>query len=290
MTTQVTPTIYHLASTTLSDGVGPFLRHVGAGGWTTDSADDAAVLSEVAGRACYRSFGVGLNANVTRVREGNANYLRNSILNQKHGSVLEHATDTFAICDVSRIVTHELVRHRQGTAFSQESGRFIRVDDIHYYMPEALTDDAFLTSVYNELDRPNPGEDDYQSWKDGIAYDFKRGIYEAEKATKNLESVMGLDQLKDFGKKKKLQSAIRRLAPNGMTNTIIMTANHRAWRHITSVRTSSGAEEEIRLVQWLIFKQLRELHPNIYQDAIVTKEEYSLPSDVRVVSFENEKV
>lgn len=290
MTTQVLPQVYHLAGTQIAIGLDEFLNSIGAVDWESDTLDDAALLIEVAGRACYRSFGVGLNANVTRVRDGNANYLLNSILNQKHGSVLEHATDTFALTNVSRIVTHELVRHRQGTAFSQESGRFIRVDDIHYYMPEALKDDAFLTSVYNELDRPNPGEDDYQSWKDDIRRQFTAGMQTSELFVQDLEELVGLDQLKDFGKKKKLQSAIRRLAPNGMANTIIVTANHRAWRHICSVRTSGGAEEEIRLVQWLIFEHLRDLHPNIYQDAIVTMDEFSLPSGVPVVSFTNEKV
>ena len=52
--------------------------------------------------------------------------------------MLEHASYTFAFRDVSRVFTHELVRHRAGSAFSQESLRYVRLADIGFRVPPAL--------------------------------------------------------------------------------------------------------------------------------------------------------
>lgn len=289
MSKRVSPSAFHLATTRIvDDGLLEYLEHIGAPDWTSDALDDHSLLTEVAGRSCYKSFAPGLNKNVRTVRPDNMSYVRDGILGQKHGSVLEHSTDTFALTDVSRIVTHELVRHRQGTAFSQESGRFVRIDEISYYYPDALSDE-FLRTVYDSLPTEHRPENlTYWTEQVGDIFDdFMDAI--SEKVTK-LESVLKLDHVASFDLKKKLQSSIRRLAPSGMATNIIVTANHRAWRHIISARTSGAAEEEFRLIQYEVYKKLHDLHPAIYQDAVVTPDENSLPSTVPVVSFQNEKV
>jgi thymidylate synthase (FAD) len=71
------------------------------------------------------------------VRTDQHEYLGN-LLASLHGSVLEHASDTFAFHNVSRVFTHELVRHRAGSAFSQESLRYVRLAEIGFRVPEAL--------------------------------------------------------------------------------------------------------------------------------------------------------
>jgi thymidylate synthase (FAD) len=59
---------------------------------------------------CYMSFGG------KQFRKTNADYVGN-LINQGHGSVLEHAVWDLLITGVSRSLTHELVRHRAGTGF-----------------------------------------------------------------------------------------------------------------------------------------------------------------------------
>src|SRR5207247_10819607 len=81
---------------------------------------DGQTRIEFAGRICYESYEPGLNPNVTRIREDPADYFRN-IVSRGDGSILEHSAVSFGICHVSRITTHELVRHRVGTAVSQAS-------------------------------------------------------------------------------------------------------------------------------------------------------------------------
>ena len=71
---------------------------------------------------------VGKNENIKRVRDIPEN-IQNAF-NQGHGSVFEHCQLNFIARNCSRVFTHEIVRHRAGTAFSQTSGRFVRGDSV----------------------------------------------------------------------------------------------------------------------------------------------------------------
>src|SRR5437867_1726572 len=122
------PTVILLAETRLrSEGVAQLLRELGV---SEDGAKrfqgappNAETLIEMAGRLCYESFEIGLNPNVTRIRGSNKEYVEN-ILRKGDGSVAEHGVASFAFLNVSRVLTHELVRHRVGVAISQESLRY----------------------------------------------------------------------------------------------------------------------------------------------------------------------
>src|SRR5688572_33343354 len=84
--------------------------------WLGESTDGER-LAEFAGRLCYMS---------QRNPAGRAtrDYLEN-IKKQGHGSVLEHVNYSLLIEGVSRSLTHELVRHRAGFAYSQLSQRYV---------------------------------------------------------------------------------------------------------------------------------------------------------------------
>src|SRR5664279_1394951 len=92
-----------------------YLTAVGAPKWAStaraEGFPDGQRLVEIMGRLCYRSWAPGLNPNVSRVRTSHPAYMAN-LLASGHGSVLEHANYTFVFKDVSRVFTHELVRHR----------------------------------------------------------------------------------------------------------------------------------------------------------------------------------
>ena len=107
-------------------------------------------LAELAGRLCYRSWEPGLNPNVVKVRTDQTAYLQN-ILQSLHGSVLEHVNFGFILHNVSRVLTHELIRHRPGVAISQESMRFVRIQDIPFWFPEWAKGDEELMKRAKEL-------------------------------------------------------------------------------------------------------------------------------------------
>src|SRR5271155_5858914 len=122
------------------------LRSIGGSTATTwldktaaNSDSSGELLTEIAGRICYKSFGVGLNPNVTKIRQSSREYIENTLA-KGDGSIFEHASCTFAFLNVSRIFTHELVRHRVGVAISQESLRYVRPTELGYWLPPELQD------------------------------------------------------------------------------------------------------------------------------------------------------
>ena len=155
------------------------------------------------------------------MRSDRREYLEN-ILRSAHGSVLEHANYTFALRNVSRVFTHELVRHRAGSAFSQESLRYVRLTDIGFRVPPALEP----------------------------VRERALAIVEAlEEFQRDAAAALGLDdEGVPFHVKKEVTSALRRLAPIGLSTDIIWTANLRTLRHVIEMRTDEGAEEELRSV------------------------------------------
>ena len=52
--------------------------------------------------------------------------LINRVIESGHGSTIEHVVFTFAISGVSRTLSHQLVRHRAGVAFDQQSQRYVK--------------------------------------------------------------------------------------------------------------------------------------------------------------------
>ena len=237
------PRVFRIAETEINyHELSGALQEIGAPEWQVNAPSAAEVLTEFAGKSCYMSFDTKLNQNLTAVgTKTNAEYVQN-IIKQQHGSVLEHSTVTFFITNVSRVVTHEIVRHRAGTAFSQTSGRYVRGDKVEMYIPECILDNQALVDV------------------------FDTAAHQMEENLAKLVEISGINHMKDFAKKKELTSAFRRILGNGIANHIVVTANHRAWRHMIEMRTAEGAEEEIRLVFRSIYRMLREYYPSIYAD------------------------
>jgi len=261
---KVTPKVFMIAQTKLEDaGVYAWLKHFNAESLVDQMIGSSGEqLSELAGRRCYLSFKEGLNANVTRIRKDSEQYHTN-VLNVRHGSVLEHSTVTFAFENVSRVFTHELVRHRAGCAMSQESLRFVRLTDLKFWMP----------GIIEEF-----GEE--KALK--AAKLFEDTVGNLEETQKDLFEIFDIDNMKDFGVKKKLTSMFRRLAPIGLSTGIVFTANFRAWRHILQMRCSPAAEEEIKLVMDQVCEKLKEEHPMIFGDFEKNEDGFYIPKHDKV--------
>ena len=69
-----------------------------------------------------------------------------------------------------------------------------------------------------------------------------------------------------FHVKKEATSALRRLAPLGLSTDIIWSANLRTLRHVIEMRTAEGAEEELRRVFDEIARVMLREAPNVFQD------------------------
>ena len=246
---ETTPEVFLIARPSIDlDGMRGYLRDVGGESWLErrlgeagDEPNGGELIVEFGGRACYRSWEPGLNPNVTKVRTDQREYFAN-ILRSAHGSVLEHANYSFALRNVSRVFTHELIRHRAGSAFSQESLRYVRLADIGFRVPPAL----------------EPVRDQVLSI-----------VEQLEEFQISAASELGIDeQGVPFHVKKEVTSALRRLAPIGLSTDIVWTANARTLRHVIEMRTDEGAEEELRLVFDKIARIMQAEAPGLFQDFV----------------------
>ncbi|MBI2446900.1 MAG: FAD-dependent thymidylate synthase [Parcubacteria group bacterium] len=261
---KVEPKVFLIGETRIQeDELGLYLDHIGVSEWTSDAPSDIEKIVEVMGRLCYKSFKPGLNPNVVKIREHNDEYLAN-VINIKHGSVIEHGMLNFILADVSRVFTHELVRHRVGVAISQESLRFVRLTNLGFWMP----------SVFKNHPRSE---------------EIMRFVIEKvefmERWQVELAEMLDIANEKDFEVKKKLTSAMRRIAPIGLATTIGWSVNVRTLRHVIEMRTHPGAEEEIRLVFGKIAEKVKMRYPNLFSDY-----ELKIVDDLPYYETKNSKV
>lgn len=251
---EVTPQAYLFMSSRIESEANLFFRDIGIPEWLPEkwreTYSDGDIGIESAGRLCYRSWiphdpyrPDASNPNVDRIREGNVPYVGN-IIKQKHGSVFEHVNVTFIFHNVSRVMTHELVRHRAGAGYSQESLRFVRLDALKFWVP-------------GEARALGPEVVDF----------LIRGVLALETLQAEFIHLVGLDTEKDFKRKKILTSLARRLAPIGLATSIMATMNLRAWRHVIAQRSDPAAEEEMRLlIGGTVAPKLKLMYPAAFQD------------------------
>ena len=149
----------------------------------------------------------------------------------------------FIFADVSRVFTHELVRHRVGVAISQESLRFVRLDNLGQWFPTVIKEDEKAVEI------------------------FKETFSNLEKLQLKLAEHFGLDdEKKPFHLKKVITSAMRRIAPDGLATTIGWSANPRTIRWVLEMRTHESAEEEIRLVFGKVGEIVTKRYPHLFGD------------------------
>jgi thymidylate synthase (FAD) len=231
--------------------------------WQSDSENAGEVIAETAGRVCYMSF--------AKPRPGGNSAYLDHIKEVGHGSVLEHAVWTFLITGVSRSLTHELVRHRAGFAFSQLSQRYVDESVAEYVCPDIIAEDMEL----------------FQIWEDAVEYahnSYKRLAEElnaklAHQCSQcggraNLESFplscanCGGNALHGTELRKAARQAARSVLPNATETKITVTANARSIRHFLEQRGSQHAESEIRKLANAILEVVQADAPNLFGDYV----------------------
>jgi thymidylate synthase (FAD) len=205
--------------------------------WQTDTEVAAEHLTEVAGRVCYMSF--------AKPRPGgNQTYLEH-ILEVGHGSVLEHAVWSFVFTGVSRTLTHELVRHRAGWAYSQLSQRYVDESVAEYVEPDCIAENPALHKLW--LEAIFQSHQAYMKLAEGLQETFR------EEPDKTL-------------RRKLARQAARSVLPNATETKIFVSANARALRHFIELRGSRHAEVEIRKLAIQVLKIMKTEAPHIFGD------------------------
>jgi thymidylate synthase (FAD) len=180
---------------------------------------EAERIIEIAARTCYQS---GDKMVPEKLGE-----LLPKLIAMGHESPFEHAYATFRIRDVSRAMTHQLVRHRL-LAVSQKSQRYVSEGNFDWVVPPTVP-----ASDRREFDGDMEGiRALYKKWKD--------------KGLKNEDA--------------------RFVLPNACTTELIVSANFREWRHVFHVRCHRRAQWEIREVCLAMLKALNQKAPHVFAD------------------------
>jgi thymidylate synthase (FAD) len=171
-------------------------------------------------------------------------YLEN-IKKQGHGSVLEHANYSLLLEGVSRSLTHELVRHRAGFAYSQLSQRYVDESEANFVMPPAIIGDEALETAWR-----TQVEAAQASYVAHVEQLMTRYAWVSDKVHR----------------RKMAREAARGVLPNSTETKIVVTGNARAWRTMLELRSSEGAEFEIRRCALMIIRTLQSEAPGFFSD------------------------
>jgi thymidylate synthase (FAD) len=204
--------------------------------WLGESTDGER-LAEFAGRLCYMS-------QRNPARRETREYLEN-IKRQGHGSVLEHANYSLLLEGVSRSLTHELVRHRAGFAYSQLSQRYVDEGEARFVIPPAIIgDDALLSAWTAQM------ESAQRAYLTLVEQLIERYGWVADKVHR----------------RKMAREAARGVLPNSTETKIVVTGNVRAWRTMLELRAGEGAEQEIRRLAVLLIRVFQAEAPAFFND------------------------
>ncbi len=234
------PPDYLVGRQVVNDGeIDCFLADHGVA-WQTDTEVAGEYLAEVAGRVCYMSF--------AKPRPGGNQVYLNHILEVGHGSVLEHAVWNFICTGVSRSLTHELVRHRAGWAYSQLSQRYVDESVAEYVEPDCIAADPEL----------------HRLWLNSISQSHQAYVQLAEKLQEAFK-----DEPDRTQRRKLARQAARSVLPNATETKIFVSANARALRHFIEMRASRFAEVEIRKLAVQVLQVMQREAPHLFGDYVL---------------------
>ena len=186
-------------------------------------------------RLCYSSSDIeGLQEKVS-AKDQSAFIDR--LLQMGHLSVLEHASFTFGVEGVSRVLLAQLTRHRLAS-FSVQSQRYVSYENgFGYVIPPKIRDlgPEAAAEFQREMDTI---EEWYAAWQEKLG---KNGETSNEDA--------------------------RFVLPNACETRILMTMNVRELRHFFSLRMCSRAQWEIREMAEQMFLLCLQTAPHLFADA-----------------------
>jgi thymidylate synthase (FAD) len=195
------------------------------------STKDAEKLCAVAARLCYSAVKIDdddIDKNFTpdKVKD-----LLSKIIFSGHHSVLEHASFTFGIEGVSRVLLAQLTRHRIAS-FSVQSQRYVKFKSgVDFVFPDTIKKDEMLLKKYNNFLKST--ESLYKEFLDaGIPVEDARYIL-----------------------------------PNATTTRIIITMNARELRHFFSLRCCNRAQWEIKEMACRMLNIVKKKAPLLFEDA-----------------------
>lgn len=183
------------------------------------------LMVAVAARACIEDDSP--HALRDRLSAEDVRRLVTTVIVKGHHSVLEHVTFTIAVSGVSRVLTHQLVRHRMAS-YSQLSQQRSDASDLAYAVPPEIRREPELRERYASL------------------MELCREFYiDASKA--------GVSK-----------GSARYVLPSGFETRIVVTMNARSLFNLLAQRECAAEEWEFRQVATQLHRELLKVAPTIF--------------------------
>jgi len=189
---------------------------------------DAERKVAMAARLCYSPIGAAeLEEKMSDTQVKN---LVTKILSMGHFSTLEHAVFTFAIEGISRVLTHQLVRHRIAS-YSQQSQRYVKEHDFEFIVPPSVASNPAARERFEKL---------MQEIRDVYGELTAMGVH---------------------------QEDARYCLANATETKILVTMNARALFNFFELRCCSRAQWEIRKMAELMLREVQAAAPLLFAKA-----------------------
>ena len=195
----------------------------------THTPDPDAVVASAA-RICYKD--ISASELLKSESENLSSELIADLFQSGHTSTFEHVSFTFGIDGLSRVASHQLVRHRLAS-FSQQSQRYVKMnyDPESVIIPPSIKDNPEALKIFTETAKLT------------------------QEAYKNLI---------ELGIKKE---DARFILPHGYSTRLVMTMNARELHHFFNLRLCRRAQWEIRELARRMLKLCREKAPVLFEKA-----------------------
>jgi len=167
--------------------------------------------------------------NLDKISKKEQSAILDQVLKLGHTSVIEHASFTFAISDVSRSLTHQLVRHRIAS-FSQQSQRYVNFNESNYVIPPTIGKNKKMKKAYEETM--------------GVIWDYYNKLLELKIPAEDARYVL----------------------PNGTCTNIMVTMNARSLLNFFELRCCLHAQWEIRLLANKMLQEVKKVAPIIFKN------------------------
>ena len=102
----------------------------------------------MAARLCYSA--IGAEELSEKISDAEAQRMVAKMVKLGHASTIEHVSFTFGIEGVSRVLTHQLVRHRIAS-YDQQSQRYVAEHDFEYILPPTIAAQPEAREKYTQL-------------------------------------------------------------------------------------------------------------------------------------------
>lgn len=179
-------------------------------------------------RLCYSP--VGAEELVEKMSSTQVEKLVSKIVEMEHLSTLEHVSFTFAIEGVSRVLTHQLVRHRIAS-YSQQSQRYVSEHDFEYIIPPTVAANKIAKEKFEQL------MDSIQSTYNEL---IELGVHKED---------------------------ARYCLANAAETKIVVTMNARTLLHFFELRCCVRAQWEIRSLAELMLAEVKKIAPLLFKKA-----------------------